>query len=128
MRIGRFVFASRADALIDIGERLKEIIAAVNPPTTWRKPEKRGRNMSRCCNAASRLFDNDSRRRHWPEWYDFAWREQYQRLWRFTIVCNDGRTGIAMATNDTALSGGGKVRLSDGMEADFIFGEAARRI
>jgi hypothetical protein len=33
-----------------------------------------------------------------------------------------------MATRDTALSGGGKVRLSDGMEADFSFGEAARRI
>ena len=44
------------------------------------------------------------------------------------IVCNDGRTGIAMATRDSSYSGGGKVRLSDGTEADFIFGEAARRI
>jgi hypothetical protein len=44
------------------------------------------------------------------------------------IICNDGRTGIAQSTRDSSLSGGGKVRLSDGSEADFIFGEAARRI
>lgn len=44
------------------------------------------------------------------------------------VVCNDGRTGIAISTRDTARSGGGKVRFSDGTEADFIFGEAANRI
>jgi hypothetical protein len=44
------------------------------------------------------------------------------------VICSDGRTGIATATRDTRMSGGGKIRLSDGMEADFIFGEAARRI
>lgn len=44
------------------------------------------------------------------------------------VICTDGRTGIVTATRDSAMSGGGKVRLSDGTEADFIFGEAARRI
>ena len=44
------------------------------------------------------------------------------------VVCTDGRRGIVTATRDSAMSGGGKVRLSDGTEADFIFGEAARRI
>ena len=44
------------------------------------------------------------------------------------VICSDGRTGIAMATRDTSMSGGGKVRLSDGTQADFIFGEAANRI
>jgi hypothetical protein len=44
------------------------------------------------------------------------------------ILCSDGRTGIAMSTRDSAHSGGGKVRLTDGSEWDFIFGEGARRI
>lgn len=44
------------------------------------------------------------------------------------VVCTDGRRGIVTATRDSPMSGGGKVRLSDGTEADFIFGEAARRI
>lgn len=44
------------------------------------------------------------------------------------VVCTDGRRGIVTATRDLPMSGGGKVRLSDGTEADFIFGEAARRI
>lgn len=45
-----------------------------------------------------------------------------------TLVCNDGRTGIAIATRDGPTSGGGKVTLSDGTEGTFIFGDAARRI
>jgi hypothetical protein len=44
------------------------------------------------------------------------------------VLCTDGRRGIVTATRDSPMSGGGKVRLSDGTEADFIFGEAARRI
>jgi hypothetical protein len=44
------------------------------------------------------------------------------------VLCTGGRRGIVIATRDSAESGGGKVRLSDGTEADFIFGEAARRI
>jgi hypothetical protein len=44
------------------------------------------------------------------------------------VLCSDGRTGIVTATRDSPTSGGGKVRLSDGTVADFIFGEAARRI
>ena len=45
-----------------------------------------------------------------------------------TLVCNDGRTGIAIATRDGPTSGGGKVTLSDGTDGTFIYGEAARRI
>jgi hypothetical protein len=45
-----------------------------------------------------------------------------------TVTCNDGRTGIAIATRDSALSGGGKVTLSDGSDGTFIFGNAARKI
>jgi hypothetical protein len=45
-----------------------------------------------------------------------------------TVSCNDRRTGIAIATRDSALSGGGKVTLSDGTEGTFIFGDAARKI
>jgi len=41
------------------------------------------------------------------------------------VLCTDGRRGIVTAPRDSALSGDGKVRLSDGTEADFIFGEAA---
>jgi len=44
------------------------------------------------------------------------------------VRCNDGRTGIAIATRDTATSGGGKVTFSDGSEWTFVFGEAARKI
>ena len=45
-----------------------------------------------------------------------------------TLLCSDGRTGIAIATRDSPLSGGGKVTLSDGEEGTFIFGDAAKRI
>lgn len=44
------------------------------------------------------------------------------------VTCNDGRTGIATATRDSAMSGGGTVTLSDGTVGRFIFGEAANRI
>jgi hypothetical protein len=44
------------------------------------------------------------------------------------VTCNDGRTGIAIATRDTPSSGGGKVTLSDGTEGTFIFGSAAAKI
>ena len=46
-----------------------------------------------------------------------------------TALCSDGRRAIITATRDPlGTSGGGKIRLSDGEEGDFIFGEAARRI
>jgi len=45
-----------------------------------------------------------------------------------TVTCNDGRTGIAIATRDSPTSGGGKVTLSDGSEGTFIFGAAASKI
>ena len=42
------------------------------------------------------------------------------------VQCNDGRKGIATVTRDlSGESGHGRVRLSDGMEADLIFGDAA---
>jgi hypothetical protein len=42
------------------------------------------------------------------------------------VSCNDGRKGIAVATRDfTFLAGYGRVRLNDGTEGDFIFGEEA---
>jgi hypothetical protein len=42
------------------------------------------------------------------------------------VTCNDGRTGFVMATRDASgLTGSGRVRLSDGTDADFIFGPAA---
>ena len=45
-----------------------------------------------------------------------------------TVTCTDGRTGIVTAVRDSATSGGGTVTLSDGTNARFIFGEAAKRI
>ena len=40
--------------------------------------------------------------------------------------CNDGRKGIITATRQRGvLNGSGRVRLNDGMEADFVFGDAA---
>lgn len=45
------------------------------------------------------------------------------------VHCADGRKGIVMATRDASgLSGQGRVRLTDGTEADFIFGKAAAKI
>jgi hypothetical protein len=44
------------------------------------------------------------------------------------VRCSDGRAGIATATRDTAMSGGGKVTFSDGSDWTFVFGEAARKI
>jgi len=42
------------------------------------------------------------------------------------VQCNDGRKGIITATrNWDGLSGAGRVRLNDGTEGDFIFGEMA---
>lgn len=45
-----------------------------------------------------------------------------------TLTCNDGRTGIAIATRDSATSGGGSVRLSDGETGNFVFGADAAKI
>ena len=45
-----------------------------------------------------------------------------------TLVCNDGRTGIAIATRDSTMSGGGHVQLSDGTDGTFAFGAAAAKI
>lgn len=42
------------------------------------------------------------------------------------VQCNDGRKGIITATRQLdGMNGSGRVRLSDGTEADFIFGDAA---
>jgi hypothetical protein len=42
------------------------------------------------------------------------------------VTCSDGRTGFVIATRDRGgQSGSGRVRLSDGTEADFVFGNAA---
>lgn len=42
------------------------------------------------------------------------------------VLCSDGRTGFAIITRDRGLqSGSGRVRLSDGSEADLVFGPAA---
>lgn len=42
------------------------------------------------------------------------------------VTCNDGRTGFVIATREAGLqSGAGRIRLSDGSEADFVFGKAA---
>jgi len=43
------------------------------------------------------------------------------------VHCSDGRKGMAIVTREASgIAGSGRVRLNDGMEADFIFGEAAR--
>ena len=42
------------------------------------------------------------------------------------VLCSDGRKGIIIVTRNRNLqSGSGRVRMDDGTEADFIFGEAA---
>lgn len=42
------------------------------------------------------------------------------------LQCSDGKRGIAIVTRDPCLcSGSGRVRMQDGSEADFIFGQAA---
>ncbi len=42
------------------------------------------------------------------------------------VHCSDGRKGIVTSTRDNSgQSGSGRVRMSDGTEADFIFGPAA---
>lgn len=42
------------------------------------------------------------------------------------VHCSDGRKGFVMATrNINSIGGSGRVRLTDGTEADFIFGPAA---
>jgi len=44
------------------------------------------------------------------------------------VSCSDGRTGIVHSTRDTAMSGSGTFRLSDGYTGDFLFGSAAERL
>lgn len=42
------------------------------------------------------------------------------------VQCNDGRKGIVIATREPdGLNGSGHIRLNDGTEADFVFGNAA---
>jgi hypothetical protein len=42
------------------------------------------------------------------------------------VHCSDGRKGLVIATRDASgMSGSGRIRLNDGMEADFVFGKAA---
>ena len=44
------------------------------------------------------------------------------------LVCSDGRRGIAtIQRQDGAKSGGGTVRFSDGLQANFIYGPDARK-
>jgi hypothetical protein len=46
-----------------------------------------------------------------------------------TVLCNDGRKGIVIATRDlNGTSGGGRFTLNDGTTGDFIFGEAAGKL
>jgi hypothetical protein len=43
------------------------------------------------------------------------------------VKCNDGRTGLAIIQRDRGgMTGSGRVRLSDGTDADLVFGPAAR--
>jgi hypothetical protein len=45
------------------------------------------------------------------------------------LRCSDGRTGIVTYTHcGTNICGGGRVRFSDGTEANFIIGEGASQI
>ena len=41
------------------------------------------------------------------------------------VLCSDGRKGIVIATRDTTTSGHGTIRLTDGLEGQFMFGRAA---
>lgn len=42
------------------------------------------------------------------------------------VVCSDGRTGFVIATRDRGgQSGSGRIRMTDGTEADFVFGNSA---
>lgn len=55
--------------------------------------------------------------------YDLAERS---RKTQGVVTCNDGRKGIVMIERDASgQAGTGRVRLSDGTEADFIFGPTA---
>ena len=44
------------------------------------------------------------------------------------LGCSDGRSGIGRMVRDHAVSGSGKIRMNDGAEAVFLYGEAARGI
>jgi hypothetical protein len=42
------------------------------------------------------------------------------------VLCSDGRTGLVIATRDRGgQSGSGRIRMTDGTEADFVFGNSA---
>jgi hypothetical protein len=42
------------------------------------------------------------------------------------VICSDGRSGFVIATRDRGgQSGSGRIRMTDGTEADFVFGNAA---
>jgi hypothetical protein len=42
------------------------------------------------------------------------------------VICSDGRSGFVIATRDSGgQSGSGRIRMTDGTEADFVFGNAA---
>lgn len=42
------------------------------------------------------------------------------------VICNNGQKGIVIATRDNSgMSGSGRIRMTDGSEADFIFGNGA---
>jgi hypothetical protein len=50
---------------------------------------------------------------------------QHSQTISMPVICSDGRKGIVRATRDTATSGSGTVRLNDGYQGDFVFGNAA---
>ena len=44
------------------------------------------------------------------------------------VACSDGRNGTGRAVRDSAVSGSGRIRMNDGTEAGFLYGDAARGI
>ena len=44
------------------------------------------------------------------------------------IGCSDGRSGIGRVVRENIASGSGKIHMSDGTEASFVYGEAASGI
>jgi hypothetical protein len=45
-----------------------------------------------------------------------------------TIGCSDGRSGIGRVVRENIASSSGKLHMSDGTEASFVYGDAARGI
>lgn len=58
----------------------------------------------------------------------FPWASQEKVPQTVAITCSDGRTGIAIVNRETVYDGGGTLRLSDGMEGTFVFGDQAAKV